>query len=172
MVLGYPGHDAAVAEWGRALAAGIHGGRWLPAVGNSDTHLDGQIAIPHTVVLADELSTSAVLAGIRAGRSWIAGSAAVSLSLEVCAGDRSAGIGGQLDTCGEPAVVRASVSGVPSGTVSFHTDRGTVHRESLPAERPGSIEWRTSAGESAFVRVEVRHPGQQMAALTNPTFLS
>jgi hypothetical protein len=165
-------NDAAVAEWGRGLAAGIHGGRWLPAIGNSDTHLDGQIAIPHTVVLADELSTSALLAGIRAGNSWIAGSAAVDLSLEACAGDRVAGIGEQLETRGEPAVIRAVVSGVPSGTVSFHTDRGTVHRESLPADGPGTIEWRTTAAESAFVRVEVRHLGQQMAALTNPVILS
>jgi hypothetical protein len=165
-------NDAAVAEWGRALAAGIHGGRWLPAIGSSDTHLDGQIAIPHTVVLADELSTSAILAGIRAGNSWVAGSAAVSLALEVRAGDRIAGIGEQMETRGEPAVVRAVVGGVPSGTVSFHTDRGTVHREPLPASGPGTIEWRTSAEESAFVRVEVRHPGRQMAALTNPVILS
>lgn len=165
-------NNAAVAEWGRALAAGIRGRRWLPAIGSSDTHLDGQIAIPQTVVLADELGTSAVLAGIRAGRSWIAGSAAVDLSLHVRAGGRSAGIGERLETCGEPAVVRTVVSGVPSGTVSFHTDRGTVHSESLPAEGPGTIEWRTSAEESGFVRVEVRQPGQQMAALTNPVILS
>ena len=165
-------NHAAVAEWGRALAAGVHGGRWLPAIGCSDTHLDGQIAIPHTVVLADELSTSAVLAGIRAGHSWIAGSAEVSLSLDVRACDRIAGIGEQLETSGEPAVVRIMVGGVPSGAVSFHTDQGTVHRESLPAQGPGIIEWRTSAEESAFIRVEVRHPGQQMAALTNPVILS
>jgi hypothetical protein len=157
---------------GRALVVDIRCGRWLPAIGNCDTHLDGQIAIPHTVVLADELSTSAVLAGIRVGRSWIAGSAAVGLSLHAWAGDRSAGIGEQLETCGKPAVVRAVVSGVPSGTVSFHTDQGTVHRESLPGDGPGTIEWRTSAEESAFVRVEVRQPGQQMAALTNPVILS
>ncbi|HEY0935538.1 MAG TPA: CehA/McbA family metallohydrolase [Trebonia sp.] len=56
-------NHAAAAEWGRTLAAGIRAGRWLPATGNSDTHLDGQIAVPHTVVLADELSTSAVLPG-------------------------------------------------------------------------------------------------------------
>ena len=165
-------NNAAVAEWGRALGAGLRGRRWLPAIGSSDTHLHGQIAIPHTVVLADELSTSAVLAGIRAGRSWIAGSPAVTLSLQACAGDRGAGIGEQLETRGEPAVVRAMVSGVPCGTVSFHTDQGTVHRESLPADGPGTIEWQTSAEESAFVRVEVRHPGQQMAALTNPVILS
>jgi hypothetical protein len=165
-------NNAAVAEWGRALAAGVRVGRWLPAIGNSDTHLDGQIAIPHSVVLADELSTAAVLAGIRAGRSWISGSAAVDLSLHAGAGDHGAGIGEQLETCGEPAVVRVVVSGVPSGTVSFHTDHGTVHRESLPAEGPGTIEWPTTAEESAFVRVEVRYPGQQMAALTNPVILS
>jgi hypothetical protein len=165
-------NNAAVAEWGRSLAAGIGAGRWVPAIGSSDTHLDGQIAIPHTVVLAGELSTTAILAGIRAGRSWIAGSAAVTLSLEVRAGDRLAGIGEHLETSGEPATVRAVVGGVPSGSVNFHTDRGTVHREPLPAEGQGTIEWLTSAGESAFVRIEVRHPGQQMAALTNPVILS
>lgn len=165
-------NNAAVAEWGRTLAAGIRSGRWLPAIGNSDTHLDGQIAIPHTVVLADELSTSAVLAGIRAGHSWIAGSTAIDLSLHARSGARSAGIGDQLDTFGKPAVIQSVVNGVPSGTVSFHTDRGTVHRETLPGDGPGTIEWRTSAEESAFVRVEVRQPEQQMAALTNPVILS
>jgi hypothetical protein len=165
-------NGAATAEWGRSLAAGACGGRWLPAIGSSDTHLDGQLAIPHAVVLANELSTAGVLAGLRAGRSWIAGSAAVSLSLEARADGRAAGIGERLEAAGVPAAVRVAVGGVPSGTVSFHTDRGTVHRESLPAEGPGTAEWVTSAGESAFVRVEVRHPGQQMAALTNPVFLS
>jgi hypothetical protein len=165
-------NGAAVAAWGRALASGVRGGRWLPAIGNSDAHLDGQIAIPHTVVLADELSTSAVLGGLRAGNSWIAGSAAVDVALEVCAGDRTAGIAERVETCGEPAVVRLVVSGVQSGTVSFHTDRGTVHHASLPADGPGIIEWLTSAEESSFVRVEVRQPGQQMAALTNPVLLT
>lgn len=44
-------NEAALAEWGRSLATDIHGGRWRPAMGNSDAHLDGQIGIPHTVVL-------------------------------------------------------------------------------------------------------------------------
>lgn len=165
-------NGAATAEWGRALASGAHGGKWLPAVGSSDTHLAGQIAIPHTVVLADRLTAGAVLAGLRAGRSWIAESAAVSLSLHVQASARSAGIGERLETRGEAAVVRAVIGGVPWGTVSFHTDHGTVRREPLPARGKGSVEWRTSAEDSVFVRVEVRHPGHQMAALTNPVFLS
>jgi hypothetical protein len=165
-------NEAALAEWGRALAADVHDGRWRPAMGNSDTHLEGQIGIPHTIVLAEDLSTEAILAGIRAGRSWIAESAAVELSLRVSAADRSAGIGERLSTFDEPAVVGVEVCGVPSGTVSFHTDRGTVHRESLPDHGSGTVEWRTSAEESAFVRIEVRHPGGHMAALTNPVILT
>lgn len=67
--------------------------------------------------------------------------------------------------------MRVSVRGVPSGTVTVHTDRGRVHVESLPGDGPGIVEWRTSAVESAFVRVEVRHPGGHVAALSNPIIL-
>jgi hypothetical protein len=165
-------NEAALAEWSRALGADIRSGQWRPAIGNSDTHLEGQIGIPHTVVLAEELSTDAVLAGIRAGRSWIAESAAITLSLDVSASACSAGIGERLETRGEPAVVRAGVRGVPSGSLSLHTDRGTVHRESLPTDGSGVVQWRTSAQDSAFVRIEVRHPGGRMAALTNPVILA
>jgi hypothetical protein len=84
---------------------GIHAGRRRPAMGNSDTHLDGQIGTPHTVVLAEHLSTSAILAGIRAGRSWIAESSAVDLSLTAVAAGLNAGIGEYLDT-NEESVMR------------------------------------------------------------------
>ena len=161
-------NEAALAEWGRGLAVGIHRGRWRPAMGNSDAHLEGQIASPHTVVLADEPSAAALLAGIRAGRSWIAESAAIELTVEVSAAGRTAGIGERLQTCGEPATLRVGIRGVPGGTVTVHTDRGRVHRESLHSDGSGVVEWDTSAEESAFVRVEVRHPGGCMAALSNP----
>lgn len=165
-------NEAALAEWGGGLLSGIREGRWRPAMGNSDTHLEGQIGIPHTVVFAEELSTPAILAGIRAGRSWIAESAAVAVSLTATAGARDAGMGGRLTTLGEQVVVRARVGGVPSATVSFHTDRGEVHRERLSGRGAGTAEWRTRAKESAFVRIEVRHPHGPMAALTNPVILT
>lgn len=164
-------NEAALAEWGRGLAADIHRGPWRPAMGNSDTHLEGQIATPHTVVLADEPSADALLAGIRAGRSWIAESAAIDLSVGIFAGDRSAGIGECLQTSDRPATMRVTIRGVPSGALTVHTDRGRVHSESLPSDGCGVVEWRTSAGESAFVRIEVRHPGGRMAALSNPIIL-
>ncbi|MFI6405324.1 CehA/McbA family metallohydrolase [Streptomyces sp. NPDC050548] len=165
-------NEAALAEWGRSLGADIRRqGGWRPAMGNSDAHLSGQIGVPHTVVWAEELSVDAVLAGIRAGRSWIAESAAVELSFTVSAGVQRMGVGGQLESRGGPVVARVGVRGVPSGAVSFHTERGKVHVASLPGAGAGTVEWRTSARESAFLRVEVRHPGGRMAALSNPVTL-
>ena len=165
-------NEAALAEWGRSLAADVRDGRWRPALGNSDTHLEGQIGMPHTVVQAEELSTGAVLGGIRAGRSWIAESATVGLSVEAAVDGRSAGIGERLATGGEPIFVKVNVRGVPSGAVTFHTDRGAAHRASLPGSGRGAVEWRTSAEESQFVRIEVRHPNERMAALSNPIILA
>jgi len=165
-------NEAALAEWGRGLAAEIHQGAWRPAIGNSDVHQAGQIGTPQTVVLADELGTNALLAGIRAGHSWIAESAEVHLTFTVRAGDRCAGIGERSRTGEEPAAARVEVKGVPAGVVGFHTDRGRVHHELLPSDGMGTVEWRTSRDESEFVRIEVRHPAGHMAALTNPIILT
>ncbi|HTJ69266.1 MAG TPA: CehA/McbA family metallohydrolase [Actinospica sp.] len=165
-------NEAALAEWGRGLAADIHQGRWRPAMGNSDTHLAGQIGIPHTVVSADESTAAAILAGIRAGRTWIAESAAVELSFTASAGSRHAGVGERLDSHGASALVRAQVSGVPDGIVTFHSERGTAHRAALPASGSGDVQWQTTAREAGFVRVEVRHPNRRMAALSNPIILA
>ncbi|MFC3502802.1 CehA/McbA family metallohydrolase [Micromonospora krabiensis] len=164
-------NEAAVAEWGRALAAEVPHGRWRPAIGNSDVHLRGQIGTPETVVMAEELGSGALLAGIRAGHTWIAESGAVGLSFTARAGDRTAGIGERLEAGDAAVVARVELTGVPSGTVSFLNDRGVTHREVLPHGGAGSIDWHTGGQESTFVRVEVRHPSGHMAALTNPIIM-
>lgn len=92
--------------------------------------------------------------------------------LTVSCGDAVAGIGERLDTGDGDAVVHVDVTGVPGGTVTLHTDRGTAHRAPLPATGAATTEWTTTAAESAFVRAEVRHAGQQMAAVTNPVLLT
>jgi hypothetical protein len=161
-------NESALAAWGHTLAADLHQGPWRPAMGNSDTHQPGQIGIPQTVVWADELSTPAILAAIRAGRGWVAESRAVELALSVTAGDRTAGIGEELPTGGASAVVRLHVSGVAAGTVTFHTDQGKAHHAPLATD----LEWQTTAADSSFVRVEVRHEDGRMAALTNPVILT
>ncbi|RBM23322.1 hypothetical protein [Streptomyces sp. PT12] len=123
------------------------------------------------MVRANELSTVAILDGLRAGRSWIAESATVELAFTASAGGRRAGSGERLATRGEAAVVRVKVRGVPSGTVSLHTEAGTAHRAALPDTGAGAVEWRTGADESGFVRVEVRHSHGHMAARGNPVIL-
>ena len=165
-------NETALANWSRNLRAEVLSGSWRPAMGNSDTHLAGQLGIPHSVVLAEELSTDAILAGIRGGRSWVADSAAISLSLSVAAGGSHAGVGERLATGGGPCAVRFEVRGVPSASAALHTQDGPVYRQRLKPDGSAVIKWHTRAAESAFVRVEVRHANGHMAALTNPVLLS
>lgn len=166
-------NEAALAEWGRALAAGIHAGRWRPAMGNSDAHLAGQLGIPHTVVRATGPDPGALLAALRAGHSWIAASAGIDLSCTAHAAGRTAGIGERLAAPGDPpCTVRLTVRGVDGGTVTLHDERGPAHRATLRGAGAHTVEWGTSAGASGFVRAEVRDADGRMAALTNPVLLT
>jgi predicted metal-dependent phosphoesterase TrpH len=160
-------NETALKEWGRSLSAADR----RPAVGSSDTHLAGQIGLPHTVVFASELTTTAILDGLRAGRSWITDSLTVSLALTATTGDSTAGIGERLETGGAPVTVRLSLEGVPEGTASFHTERGSFPASTdLSAAR--YLQWQTTAADAGFVRVQVRHPDGRMAAITNPIVLA
>ncbi|MGW3072023.1 MULTISPECIES: CehA/McbA family metallohydrolase [unclassified Kitasatospora] len=183
--------ESAVDTWDGRLAVALREGRsWLPALGNSDAHSEPQvIGSPHTVVLAEDLTRDAILDGLRAGRSWLAESSAVTLDLTVTGHGRRAGIGEELTVPADaPLDVRLTVSGVPGGTVRLLTDEGQMHQESLPADGAGTVIWRTTASLAAYVRAEVRHPKADgtpgrgnsmgpdlpwgpMAALTNPIVL-
>jgi len=164
-------NEAALADWAGNLTADLRLGRWRPAMGNSDTHLSGQIGLPHTVVLAEDRTEQAILEGLRAGRSWIAESAEVDLTFVGVAGSRCAAIGDRLDSNGEVVVLRTKVRGVPFGRVSVHTNHGQAQGMALASDGTGTLEWRTTAQDAAFVRLEVRHGEGQMVALTNPIVL-
>jgi hypothetical protein len=183
--------EITVETWDAMLVSyGRHGGRWLPAVGNSDAHSEPQvIGMPQTVVLADTLSRDALLAGITAGRSYLAESSAVQLDLTATAGRRNAGMGARLPA--DPATqvtVSFTVAGVPNGVTRLITDEGQTVQTSLPAGGSGTLTWTTTPQLSAYVRGEVRHPLADgtpgngtamgttpqlgpMAALTNPVWL-
>jgi hypothetical protein len=159
--------DAAVlGAWDNLLATG----HWIPAVGNSDAHREPQvIGLPHNVVYADDLSRRAILAGVRAGRLWIAESSAVALTFEATAGGHRAGIGQRLEVAaGTPVTLTVDVRGADGCSVRLCTDQGPRHTATLP----GPVTWRTTPRNSAYVRVEVRRPtSDSMVALTNPIFL-
>ncbi len=177
-----PDDEVALADWDGMLVASVRDGRdWIPAMGSSDAHRDPDtVGLPQTVVLADDLSRRAIQDGIRAGRCYVAESAAVSLAL-TASGPRGehAGIGERLRVADDsPVVVRAEVTGAPSCTVRLVTDQGVLHTSApLPESGEGAVEWRTTPAYAAYVRAEVRHeatvpplPGS-LAAFTNPVFL-
>ncbi|WP_330339312.1 CehA/McbA family metallohydrolase [Streptomyces sp. NBC_00557] len=177
-----PDDEVALAAWDGLLVASVREeGAWLPAMGNSDAHRDPDVVgHPQTVVLAEELSRRAILAGLRAGRSYVAESRTVSLDFTVSAasGER-AGLGERLAVGADtPVTARLTVSGAPRCSVRFVTDQGVLFRSGpLPVSGAEVVEWRTTPAYAAYVRAELRHetalgpvPGM-MAAFTNPVFL-
>ncbi|MEU3996278.1 CehA/McbA family metallohydrolase [Streptomyces fungicidicus] len=180
-----PDDEVALADWDGMLVASVREGRdgrdWIPAMGSSDAHRDPDaVGLPQTVVLADDLTREAVLDGIRAGRSYVAESAGVSLAFTAPGGrGEHAGIGERLRVDDDtPVTVRLEVEGAPRCTVRFVTDQGVLHTGApLPVSGSGVLEWRTTPSYAAYVRAELRHetaagplPGA-LAGFTNPIFL-
>nr|WP_296066675.1 CehA/McbA family metallohydrolase [uncultured Actinoplanes sp.] len=158
--------EAVVAMWDNLLVSG----KFIPAVGDSDAHSEPQvIGLPHNVVLADDLERSAILAGVKAGRTWIAESAAVNLTFTASGLTKRAGIGERLHA-GEAEQVRVelTVAGAPGTTVRLITDQGVRVTVPLPAD--GKVTWTTTPRNARYVRAEVRR-ADAMVALTNPIFL-
>ncbi|VVJ18535.1 putative secreted protein [Amycolatopsis camponoti] len=169
--------EASVIHWDGLL----RGGRFIPAIGDSDAHNpDQRVALPHTVVLADRLRRKELLEGLKAGRSWLAESSAVQLDFTVSGGGRTAGIGERLPAgTGTPVTVRAAVGGVPGTTVTFLDQLGPEHTETIGDSGAATVTWTTYPRYSRWVRVEVRRPSggpnttqpNAMVAMSNPIFL-
>ncbi|CAM5432445.1 Phosphoesterase OS=Streptomyces viridochromogenes OX=1938 GN=ACM01_12940 PE=4 SV=1 [Streptomyces viridochromogenes] len=178
-----PDDEVALADWESTLVASTRSGSrsWIPAMGSSDAHRDPDpVGGPQTVVLADDLTRTAVQEGIRAGRSYVAESKNVSLTFGASGGRaRHAGIGERLEVDPDtPVTVRLEASGAPRCTIRFVTDQGVLFTtDPLPVSGTGTAEWHTTPANAAYVRAELRHetaagplPGA-LAAFTNPIFL-
>lgn len=170
-----------VQAWHDLLVAG----RFVPAVGNSDSHHVGQtVGLAQTSYRLGTLSTAEVVAAVKGGHCWVAESAAVDLSFSATGDGPTTTPGGPGDTVtltpGEQLVVHVDATGVPgcvgqllgsSGVLAGAAADGTGHLD-LEATVPVS---------EAFVRAEVRRPtttvdptgdlsAYPMVALTNPVF--
>ncbi|MEU4254054.1 CehA/McbA family metallohydrolase [Amycolatopsis sp. NPDC026612] len=169
--------EASVIHWDGLL----RGGRFIPAIGDSDAHNpDQRVGLPHTVVLADRLRRRELLAGLQAGRSWLAESAAVQLDFTLSGGGTTAGIGERLAAgTGTPVTARAVVAGVPGTTVTFLDQLGPEHSETIGGSGAATVTWTTYPRYSRWVRVEVRRASggpnttvpNAMVAMANPIFL-
>ena len=171
-------------HWQSLLA----GGRFVPGIGNSDSHHAGQVVgLPQTVYRLPTLSSAAIVAAARAGHCWVAESSAVELRLAGTSTGPSAATGDIGETVevedGAQLAVDLEVAGVP-GTLAQLVGRSGTVLGSAYAANDGTISLTTNVDRSeAFARAEVRRvtgtvdettyqSALQMVALTNPIFIA
>ena len=164
--------------WHRLLRRGRH----IAAVGGSDSHGAHQrVGMPQTVVHAAELSTPAVIEGLRSGRSYIAESSGVKLELTV-----TCSVGDDTLTAGPgqalvvpptvPVTVSAAVNGAPGTSLALITAAECASRVAIGDSGAGQLDWTGAGAQALFARAEVRRPARgrlpSMVGLTNPVWLA
>lgn len=174
--------QSAVENWDRMLRRG----RFVPAVGTSDSHTDTQtVGLAQSVMRLDALSTEAVVAAVKGGHLWVAESSAVSLEFTANAGQATASCGDILEAgAADQVTVTMTASGVPGCVGQLLGPTGVLAGAVSDGDGSLTVTMTLPASALAFVRGEVRRPngevnsptedlaGSRMVALTNPVFVS
>jgi hypothetical protein len=166
--------EATVIAWDSLLRAGI----WIPAVGNSDSHVHhDRVGLPHNVVYAEGFTPDQLMAGFAKGRNWIAESSGVLMNLTATADGRTIGIGERLGTSpGTPITIEVKASGAPDTHIRI-LDQTGPQWGGYVGEEGAAVTWTTQSRYSKWVRAEIRRSTptattvDTMVALTNPVFL-
>ncbi len=174
----------AVSYWERQLNQGFR----LTAVGGSDNHRPmtpfdrpASVGTPTTVVYAANLSTPAILAGIRAGHVYVdvAGTTNRTLEFTAAIGADVAHMGDELSApTGTQIALAAKASAIPAGSkIEILEDGRPMSTESREdnataqnAEAAQS-QW-TSDGHRHWFRVNVTGPEGKLLLLGNPIYLN
>jgi hypothetical protein len=160
-------------------------GHRLTAIGGSDNHrpfipLDqsGAIGHPTTVVYAWELSTPAILDGIRAGRVFIdlTGSRDRVLDLSAHTASATTEMGGTLEAHqGNDVALEVHVAGCQGASVHVIVDG--AESSLLPAQSITAVEetlrssWRSDAARH-WLRAEVRDAEGHLLLLGDPVYVN
>ena len=157
----------------------------LTAIGGSDNHrpmipLDqpGSIGWPTTVVYATELSTPAILDGIRSGRVYIdlTGSRDRLVNIDAQAGAATAAMGGMLQTSRDEVVaIDVHTVECQGDSVHFFAD-GRELPDAQPqaitaAEQSLHFQWRADGGRH-WILAEVRDSEGRLLLLSNPVYVN
>ncbi|WP_229970891.1 CehA/McbA family metallohydrolase [Pontibacter harenae] len=165
--------DMAVKWWDNLLRQG----KKKIAIAASDSHTpglsDNPVGSPQTVVQAQALSRKQIMAGLRAGKAYLAQGKDINLSLTAKLGPATAGIGDTLATTSPSGEVQVlfAVKGAPANCVAtLIGEEGVLATEKA---KGGSLNasWRVATGSTKYIRVEVRNMQGDMVALTNPIWL-
>lgn len=177
--------EGTLARWHAMLVAG----EYVPVVGSSDSHRPDQpVGLPQTVVLADTLSTGALVRALKSGRAWVAESSAVHLDLTVRGPSGSATCGQHLVAgADDPVRARLEARGVPGCVATLIGPSGPLASAVAGEDGRVVVEQELPTASVRFVRAEVRRPadsaedvptdptsdsaGSVMVALTNPVFV-
>ena len=175
------GPYSGVPFWQAALNSGHH----LTGIGGSDNHnapksLDtvGAIGSPTTVVYAAELSTPAILAGIRAGRVFVdlTGSKDHLLELTAHRGDVTANMGDTLQASAGTSIEFFAHTVAEAGATLQLLKDGKPFDESKPltlsaADLMTPFHWKSDGGRHWF-RADVRGPDGKLWLLGNPIYVN
>ncbi len=163
--------EQAVKWWDQLLRQG----KIKLAIAASDTHTmnprENRLGIPQTIVYANSLSRQDVMAGLKAGKAYLARDHKISLSLVAACGDATAGIGEKLVAPPAKSIrVQFSLQGAAEAVITLHSDKGVL-RTGKATAASGQFGWDVPAGSARYLRVEARTPQGDMLALTNPVWL-
>jgi len=170
-----------LAFWNEQLNEGCR----LTGIGGSDNHrpmqpLDqlGSIGSPTTVVYAAELSTPAILDGIRAGHVFIDVAGTHERILEVTAADgsKTAHAGDTLSAVrGENIDFEAQLAAAAGGTVHWIEDGEEITSSSSAkisaADQSFALSW-VSDGRRHWFRAQVTGPDGELWLLGNPIYIN
>ena len=167
--------------WDKQLNKGCR----LTGIGGSDNHrpmqpLDqiGSVGSPTTVVYATELSTPAILGGVRAGHVFIdvAGTRDRLLEVTAHAGNRSASAGDALDAAkGEAVEFKAHIAAAAGGTMHWIEDGQVVAPDASSAistaDATLTLDW-TGDGRRHWIRAQVTGPDGKLWLIGNPVYIN
>jgi hypothetical protein len=155
----------------------------LTAIGGSDNHrpmrpLDklGSVGSPTTVVYAANLSTPAILAGIRSGRVFIdlTGSRNRMVEMSAKCNGEAAHMGGVLQAArGVEVLFEVQTAGDEGGRVELMEDGKPMQSTAIPSGLNGVIQasW-TSDGERHWFLAQVIGPDGKLWLLGNPVYVN
>ncbi|MFM8376453.1 MAG: CehA/McbA family metallohydrolase [Phenylobacterium sp.] len=176
--LGMDGPVSGLALWNRLLDEGWR----ITGIAGSDTHDPTRtdpgaprVGRPATVVLAESLGTSAILAGIRSGRVFLDLTGNRDARLDYVASSpagRSAAMGGELEM--KPGAVldlRVSVAGAGPG--ARLKSAGGIGAIDMPVAPDGVmlLEGLQLRGDATWLRLEVIGPDGARRLIGNPIYI-